>query len=336
MVMRSEESFRRHRKGEFAESGPAGTRKLPQPPASRAGDRYLGVLEAGLNKQPQRDWVTRFLLDNHSEVSSQFVEGLPAAVQLFSLPGSSWEFENRFRAQTGQVPVYHSAVEWSYRTLAAGLPHMPGTRRVELTLRTDAGDIWGYESQEAAVLWIEARSFFLLEVKNIAPPRLRGWFKDCFRSCSAAWLDFTSCLSPDTITTCHLLPKVMARTYGQIPVCISFMLGRELPDVMLRVKASTGKTPVEKRVSLVNSLLSGKEFWDWEFKDHLVHRSRRACMITVAGLLVPKNPEAVKNTDFRSACGYSGMRTFGVRRRSNGDGEATSRTPRESGAWSLT
>lgn len=238
-------------------------------------------------KQPQRERLLVYFLAHHAA---------DQPMTFFGLPGVRWEFEHLLDAQRDPMLTRYLAVERNYTLLQAGLAWIPGAstaRPMEEELRI--GNLQGWSTDRATILWTHAATFMGVrraekQRRNEAlRHRARKRWSLRYKYWTAAWLDFSAPLGGEIITCLRHLPSHLDRTREEVPIALTFMIGRESQEVTAAMNAVVpeGEEPVRRRARFVEVLLNRRAVRRFVLDDAWSYTSAAgAPMGVVAGRLV--------------------------------------------------
>lgn len=220
-------------------------------------------------KQPQRERVADFLLAHHTR--TRLVFG--------GLPGVRWAFERMLDDRRNPDENRFVAVERVYTLLEDSRPFMPGGRVRKHVETLRSGNLLGWRSDRSVILWSTLGTFMNIGRQEKPQPYksrqtgIRSWVNR-YKKWTAAWLDFSSPLSPEVLTCLHRLEQHLDADAEVVPIAVTLLLARETPTITrdMNLAASSEATTLEKRVALVRLILSNRTYryfelgpcWDYQ------------------------------------------------------------------------
>lgn len=240
----------------------------------------MGTSEEDVNKQPHRDKVTEFFLKHMP------AETLP---HLLTLPGIYWAFERDFAIVSGRDCRF-IGLEWSWPVLEKSRLYMPGSiPGAPWSWRLRIGDVLGYKSDRAMLLYARAGSFMSLTNKDLVinfdnQPKWVHHHATRFRLNSHVWLDTNNTWSDELKQALRGIPRFVDRRLSVVPFAVTFLACRE------PYKLGEGN-PVDKRCRAVTRELEKSGLCRFEFKEAYTYLSVNGMpMFCGYGLLHKRKP----------------------------------------------
>jgi hypothetical protein len=191
----------------------------------RAAERYECLLPRAV-KDAQRASVADWLIQHHSPGSQ---------LRLLSLPDRYWIFENQMNVRPNMT---FFGLQRDWRTLELSIPWMPAPYGIRpetiegsaypFSVTAPPGDLVGYRRGRNIVLHMWAGHLLSWDVisRDLGQPRMRSQWKR-LRRVTAAWLDFTGCLTNEVVAATTGIPTVLGGSNADFPVVISFLASRD-------------------------------------------------------------------------------------------------------------
>ena len=223
-------------------------------------------------KQDQRDRVLNHFGGFISESSHS---------RVFTFPSASWAFEDQMLRRHPNISFV--AVERLYDVIRHSVPMMPGDKKINTDWSSSIGTIYGYHSTKAIIAWCECSTWLGMSHKEGVG------LNEYRRNYSAAWLDFTSPLTSDSIRCMKYLPLSFSRK-KPVPFAVTFLVGRERTVDYRPIKAIKNHfdSPLESRVEIVRLALNKWGHRESTITEAWKYQSRGVVMGMVTGVSSPK------------------------------------------------
>lgn len=251
-------------------------------------------------KQAHRELVRDFIVENHVQVG--FERDMLYQAKLCSFPSVSWKFE-RMMLDAFPSKITFLGIERSQVVAYQSYKEMLGTNAKMSMFLTKIGRIDTYCSEIAELAVVGCRDLMTMGMVGAIPHQKGRAWEVRFKRWTCAWLDFFAPLGSEVLTCAFMIPKHLSQLANKVPVAISFLLGREDEETMLRVGAAPGETAVEKRVAvLVETMASNSAHWNYEFKSSAVTRTSVSQIVTVFGVFSKQDaPKFQENKYYSNA-----------------------------------
>ena len=207
-------------------------------------------------KQPQRDAVLAYILDNHARRRMVFA----------GLPGVRWAFERMLDEAREPAHNRFIGMERNFTLLKSSLSYMPGGVVKPLDERILNGWITGWRTDRATGVWSQTSAVMGPGRKDKGGPSIRQRWSKLFKHWTAAWLDFSSQLCDEVVKSLQRVDSHCDAQTEVVPVAITLMLARELPETTadMNLVAGPGASTLEKRAALVSAILNSRRYRSFE------------------------------------------------------------------------
>lgn len=246
-------------------------KRMPVDDAHRNSD-YIAREFAGdndKNRDVLRHVVWEHIKKHHDEPD----------LRLLSMPSVNWRFERIVNGEDETAKFL--GIERVNKVVEASRTMMPGYNRNPLQINFKHGILYGYESENACMLHVEASTFYSLGSRETATKGQRRKWAYRAKQNTAVWLDFNGFLSRE-IEFC--LPRAgcyVKMDTLNVPIAVTVMRGRENKDMTSKMHLLD-----TDRAGYIGNLLNQSKFREYVHVDTYEHQMVGcAPMLTVMGYL---------------------------------------------------